>query len=188
RHFLAATRQVVTPADFSGLKTRVAPERMFLDIWKAVGVNPTPMNYGEVYAALETSTLDAVEINLTSIESEKYDEIAKHLTLTGHYFWPSLMVVNKAVFDRLTTAQRDAMSQAADDILEPQVRAVEALDQKLLADLRARGMQIVEPSAELIGAMRTAVAPVVSALTRSDPQVAAFVAGAGRERAAASSK
>ena len=113
RHFLSVKRPVRTAEDFKGLKTRVAPERMFLDIWKAVGANPTPMNYGEVYAALETSTLDAVEINLTSIDSEKYDEIAKQLTLTGHYFWPSLMVINKATFDGLTPAQRGAITAAA---------------------------------------------------------------------------
>lgn len=184
RHFLTTKRVVKSSEDFKGLKTRVAPVRLFLDVWKAVGVNPTPMNYGEVYSALETSTLDAVEINLTSIESEKYYEIAKNLTLTGHYFWPSVLMINKAKFDGLSASQRDAIRKAADEIVTPQVMAVEALDTKLLAQFRARGMQVTQPSAQLISTMQSNLQPVVDTYAKKDPLIAKFIAAANRTRAA----
>lgn len=185
RHFLSVKRPVRTADDFKGLKTRVAPVRLFLDIWKAVGVNPTPMSYGEVYSALETSTLDAVEINLTSIESEKYYEIAKNLTLTGHYFWPSVLVINKDKFEQLSPAQRDAIRKAADEIIDPQVKAVEELDNRLISEFPTRGMQVINPSAQLIAAMRDRVTPVLDTYSRKDPLIARFITAANRTRSAA---
>lgn len=125
--------------DYAGFATmaksdeaRAIMDRVFLDGWGAVGVNPTPMAYGEVYSALATGTLDAVEINLTSIESEKYYEIGKSMTLTWHYFWPGFLLVNKARFDAMTPEQQAEMRQAADEIVEPQVMAVKNLDAKVL--------------------------------------------------------
>jgi len=96
---------VTLPNPVSASASSGSTDRTSAAAAKPPKVIATGKGYGEVYAALETSTLDAVEINLTSIQSEKYDEIAKHLTLTGHYFWPSLMVINKAVFDGLTAEQ-----------------------------------------------------------------------------------
>jgi TRAP-type transport system periplasmic protein len=58
RHFLTTGAPVTSMADFKGLKTRVAPVKLFIDVWSALGVNPTPMAYGEVYSALETASLD----------------------------------------------------------------------------------------------------------------------------------
>lgn len=184
RHFLTVKRPVEKMEDFKGLKTRVAPNRLFLDMWKAIGVNPTPMNYGEVYSALETGTLDAVEINLTSIESEKYYEVGKNVTLTAQYFWPSYLLINKTKLESLSPEQREAIKKAADEIVEPQVMAVAALDKKLLEDFKARGMKIIEPSVEFMAAMRASVKPVVDNYVKKSPAIAAFVAAAEKSRPA----
>jgi TRAP-type transport system periplasmic protein len=93
------------------------------------------MTYGEVYSALETGTLVVVEVNLTSINSEKYYEVAKSATLTGHYFWPSGILINKRVFDGLTAEQQQTMRDATKEITEPQMMALKALDQKVIAHL-----------------------------------------------------
>jgi TRAP-type C4-dicarboxylate transport system substrate-binding protein len=143
------------------------------------------MNYGEVYSALETGTLDAVEINLTSIESEKYFEVGKNVTLTGQYFWPSYMLIHKAKLDSLTPEQRDAIRKAAEEIIEPQVMAVAALDKKLVEDFKARGLKIIQPSPEFMNALRTSVKPVVETYVKKSPTIAAFVAAADRLRPAA---
>lgn len=178
RHFMTVAAPVESLANMKGLKTRVAPNRMFLDAWSATGVNPTPMAYGEVYSALETGTLDAVEINLTSIESEKYYEIGKGVTLTGHYFWPGFLLVNKAKFDSLTPEQQAAMRQAADEIVEPQVMAVKDLDAKVLAHLAQLNIPVVTPSEEFKAELAAAFAPVVEKYEAADPLIAAFSAKA----------
>lgn len=178
RHFLTVKKPVEKMADFHGLKTRVAPVRLFLDVWSAIGVNPTPMAYGEVYSALETGTLDAVEINLTSIESEKYYEIAKNVTLTGHYFWPSFLLINKAKLESLTAEQQSAIRAAADEIVEPQVMAVAALDKKIIEELQGRGIKLIEPDAQFKQALSAAVKPIVASYASENPLIADFVKAA----------
>lgn len=181
RHFLSVKKPVQSVGDLKGLKTRVAPNRLFLDTWKAIGVNPTPLNYGEVYSALETGALDAVEINLTSIDSEKYYEVGKYLTLTGHYFWPSYLLINKAKFDGLTPEQQAAIRKAAAETVKPQVEAVAALDKKLIGDLKARGVKIIEPSPEFLAALKQRTQQVIDAYVKKSPQIGAFVAAAERQ-------
>ncbi len=179
RHFLSLNKQIQTMDDFKGLKTRVPPVRLLLDTWRAAGVNPTPMAYGEVYSALETGVLDAVEINLTSINSEKYYEIAKQLTLTGHYFWPSFMLINKERFDALDKDQQDAIRRAANEIVEPQVMAVAALDQQLVVSLeKEHGMHIEKPSVALAENLKAVFVPVIEKYAARSPLVVDFVKAA----------
>lgn len=178
RHFMTVTKPVESLADMKGLKTRVAPNKMFLDAWGATGVNPTPMAYGEIYSALETGTLDAVEINLTSIESEKYYEVAKGVTLTGHYFWPSFLLVNKARFNSMTPEQQAIMRQAADEIVEAQVMAVKDLDASVTQHLAELDIPVIEPSEAFRTELSDAFAPVVQQYEAADPLIAAFAAKA----------
>lgn len=182
RHFLSVKKPVVAVEDLKGLKTRIAPNRLFLDTWRAVGVNPTPLNYGEVYSALETGALDAVEINLTSIDSEKYYEVGKNVTLTGQYFWPSYLLINKAKFDGLSEEQKAAIRKAADETVAPQVQAVAALDKKLIVELKGRGVQVIEPSPQLLDALKQRTRPVVETYVKKNPEIAAFVAAAEKLR------
>ena len=178
RHFMTVGEPVENLDGMQGLKTRVPPERLFLDVWQAVGVSPTPMAYGEIYSALETGTLDAVEINLSSIESEKLFEVAGGVTLTGHYFWPSLMLINKGKFDALTPEQQEAIRTAAAEIVEPQVMAVAQLDEDVKNHLVELGVPVVEPSAEFQAAFAEAVAPVVTQYEEGEPLIADFVGAA----------
>ena len=175
RHFLSTGAPVTDISEFKGLKTRVAPNKLFLAVWEAAGVNPTPMAYGEVYSGLETGALDAVEINLTSIESEGLFDAAKNVTLTGHYFWPGIMLVNKAVFDGLTGEQQTILREAAREVVEPQVMAVAAYDEELKQTLAGKGVVIEPASDTFVAELEEAWAPVVESYSASDPLIAAFV-------------
>ena len=70
-------------------KTRIVPVPLHKAIWNAVGVSPVGLAYGEVYGALQTKVIDAVEINVSSMLGENLWEVGKHFTLTGHYPWHS---------------------------------------------------------------------------------------------------
>ncbi len=178
RHFLTTGDTVATMEDFGGLKTRVAPTELFLDIWKATGVNPTPMAYGEVYSGLETGTIDAVEINLTSIQSEGLFDAAKNVTLMGHYFWPGMLLINKAVFDGMTEEQQAVLREAAAEVVEPQVMAVKAYDEELKVKLAEEGVSLTEASDELKAELREAWEPVLKKYSDRDPLIADFVRAA----------
>lgn len=172
RHFLANGRTIEEQADFSGLKTRVVPAKLHLDIWNAIGVSPTPMAYGEIYTSLQTGVLDATEINVTSIYSEKLYEVAQEVTLTGHYFWPGVLVFNPQVFAGLSDADQAAVVEAAQSTIRPQVAEAARLDAQALEKIRAAGATVAEfPDT---AAIREALAPIYEAYEAKDPRVEAF--------------
>ena len=178
RHFLTAGEPVSDMASMAGLKTRVAPTGLFLATWEAAGVNPTPMAYGEIYSGLETRTIDAVEINLTSIESEGLYEAAGNVTLTGHYFWPGVMLVNSGVFEALTEEQQEIVRAAARAAVAPQVMAVAAYDEALKETLAAKGVTVSQASPAFAAELEAAWAPVIEEYSAADPLIADFVAAA----------
>jgi TRAP-type transport system periplasmic protein len=172
RHYLSKATTVTTLDDFNGLKTRVVPAKLHLDIWQAIGVSPTPVAYGEIYSSLQTGVLDATEINITSIEGEKLYEVADKLTLSGQYFWPGVLAANPGFLDRITEEQRDILVQAAEETIVPQVEAAAEQDEAALEILKDQGVEIVE-FAEL-DAMRAKVKAVSDRYEALDPRIKAF--------------
>jgi tripartite ATP-independent transporter DctP family solute receptor len=173
RHFLAANVQVATLAEFEGLKTRIVPIPLHKAIWEAVGVNPIGLAYGEVFSALETGTIDAVEINLSSVRSESLYQNATHVTLTGHYFWPGVVMIGASTFEGLPQAAQAAMVEAGHEVITEQYALAESLESETAEFLTSNGVTIGELD-DLEG-MRARTAPVVDAWLEKDPLISAFV-------------
>ena len=142
RHFLSTKGMVQSLADMKGLKTRVGQSPLQIDIFRALGASPTPMAYGEVYTALQTKTIDAVEINVSSIYGEKFYEVGKFYTLTGHYMWPGLLVINKTKLEGLPADQQRAIIEAAKASVEPQVLKAAQDEGTQLAEIKKQGVQV----------------------------------------------
>lgn len=178
RHFLSRTRPVHTLADFSGLKTRIVPTPLHKAIWDAVGVSPAGMSFGEVFPALETGTIGAVEINLSSAYAESYHQAAGNVTLTGHSFWPGVLMMSGAGFDGLPEDIRAAMAEAGHEVIAEQYAIARDQEAETAAKLKEKGVTIA-PLTD-IDAMRARVQPVVAAWTAKDPLIAAFAEAAQR--------
>ena len=178
RHFATVKHEIKTIGDFKGLKTRVAPVRLHLDIWRALNTNPTPMAYGEVYTALETGTIDAVETNISSILNEKYSEVAKHVLLDGHYFWPGLLMVNKARFDKLKPEYQAILRTAARETIKPQMLELDEYDRNAMEELKKKGVHFTKATPELLAQMRKAVEPVYAEYLKKYPKMKPFVEAA----------
>ena len=112
RNFLSIDKAVTTLADFSGLKTRIVPVPLHQQIWETVGTAPVGLPYGEVYGALETGVIDAVEINVSSMLGENLWEVGKHFTLTGHYPWHMSTVMSERFFEGLNDEEKAAVTEA----------------------------------------------------------------------------
>jgi tripartite ATP-independent transporter DctP family solute receptor len=173
RHFLAANVQVATLAEFEGLKTRIVPIPLHKAIWEAVGVNPIGLAYGEVFSALETGTIDAVEINLSSIKSESLYQSAKNVTLTGHYFWPGVLMMAGAKFDALPDDLKAAMVEAGKEVIAEQYALARDQEGETAAALKAEGVTIGELGN--LDEMRARTQPVVDQWIAKDPLIKAFV-------------
>jgi len=174
RHFLSAKDPVRKTADFEGLKTRIVPVPLHKQIWETIGTTPIGLPYGEVYGALETKVIDAVEINVSSMLGENLWEVGKNFTLTGHYPWHNVISVNKAFFDGLPAELQQAMRQAGKDSIAPTLAYTKKQDLEGRDELRAKGVEIFE--LEDLPAMKEKVAPIVSEWSGKSPLIGEFVA------------
>lgn len=176
RHFVTIDQPVTKLADFAGLKTRIVPLELHKVIWETVGVNPVGLPYGEVYGALETGTIDACEINVSSMLAENLWEVAKQFTLTGHYPWHNTISVNQAFYEGLPEELQLAMKQAGRDSVKPTLDYTANQDEEGRAELEAKGVEIHQ--LEGLDEMQAKVAPIVEEWSAKDPLIAEFVAAA----------
>lgn len=173
RHFLSREKPVKSVADFEGLKTRIVPIPLHKATWEAVGTNPVGMPYGEVYSGLETGVIDAVEINLSSVESENLFQNAKEVTFTGHYFWPGVLVVNKAKFDALPEDIQKAMIEAGHETIAKHYQFAKEDEARVAEALKAKGVTINQ--LDDLKAMQDKTAPVVTEWSGKDPIIVEFI-------------
>jgi tripartite ATP-independent transporter DctP family solute receptor len=113
RSFYLNKKAIKTPADMKGLKVRVQQSDMWVSMMQALGANPTPMPYAEVYTALKTGVVDGAENNWPSYESSKHFEVAKFYSLTEHSMAPEVLVFSKKVWDTLTPEEQGIIRKAA---------------------------------------------------------------------------
>lgn len=173
RHFLATDSAVASIDDFSGLKTRIVPIPLHKATWEAVGVEPIGMAYGEVYSALETGTIDAVEINLSSIQSESMYQAATHVTRTGHYFWPGVLMMGAETFNALPEDIQTAMIEAGNEVIAEHYALAAAQEAETAAFLQENGVTIGDLGN--LDAMRELTRPVVDQWIENDPLIRDFV-------------
>jgi tripartite ATP-independent transporter DctP family solute receptor len=138
-----ATKPIKTLADIQHSKVRVQQSDLFVAMIEALGANPTPMPYGEVYTALKTGIIDAAENNYPSYESSRHFEAAPFYSLTEHSMAPEVLVFSKPIWDRIKPEDQAMIRQAAKDSV-PEMR-------KLWDEREAKSRQTVEAGGAKIG-------------------------------------
>ena len=144
RHMTNSKRAVNTPDDLKGLKMRTMENPVHVAAYKGFGIITTPMAFAEVFTALQQGTVDGQENPLSVIMAAKFDQVQKHLSLTGHVYSPCVMLMNKAAFDKLSAADKQVFLDAATVAVRANRARVDEDDAKGVADLRSKGMQVVE--------------------------------------------
>lgn len=99
--------------DMQGLKIRVIQSPIYLETFSALGANPVPMAFPEVYTGLEQRTIDGQENPFTVIEGSKFFEVQKYLSVTGHIFNPQSLIISQKTWDRLNDDERALIKDAA---------------------------------------------------------------------------
>jgi len=113
RSFYNTKRPIRTPADLVGLKIRVQNSDLFVEMVKALGGNPTPMGFGQVYESLVLGTIDGSENNWPSYESTRHYEAAPFYSLTQHTMTPEVLVMSRRRWKRLSNEQQTLIRRAA---------------------------------------------------------------------------
>lgn len=154
-------RSIQKVDDIAGLKLRVIPNPINLEWVKALGANPVPLAFPEVYTALETKAIDGQENPVTVIHANKFNEVQKYLTLTRHQYNPQSIIVSKKVWDRFSADEQKILSEAAAEAIQYQRQVTREHEAQALDALKKAGMEVTElPEAE-VAKLREKMVPVI---------------------------
>lgn len=113
RDILLKDKKITTPDELKGMKMRVPPSEVLKDWALAVGAVPVPLAYGEVYSALQTGMVDSVEMNPSSVYTERFYEVSKYLLDTNQFPFPVVLVMNLQTWNKLSAEDQKILSDAA---------------------------------------------------------------------------
>ncbi|WP_262692682.1 TRAP transporter substrate-binding protein [Kordiimonas aestuarii] len=113
RNFYNTRHPIETPEDLHGLKLRVPQSDIFIETVAALGANPTPLSYGEVFSSLQTHLIDGAENNWPSFQTSQQYKIANYWSETEHSFAPDILLMSKKVADALGAEESGFMIEAA---------------------------------------------------------------------------
>ncbi len=157
RNLTNSKKAVKAPADMAGLKIRVMENPVYIDTFKTLGANAVPMAWTEALTALQQGTIDGQENPVNVIYAFKLNETQKYLSLTKHTYAPALFLMSKKIFSSFDKATQDILAKAAQEAAVHERKwNAEQMDGQL-KELKAKGMEIVEPDSK---AFQAAVKPV----------------------------
>jgi tripartite ATP-independent transporter DctP family solute receptor len=162
RNFTNSKRPITKADDLSGLKVRTMQNNLYIDLFNGLGANAVPMPVNELFTALETRAVDAQENPFTVVHAQKFYDVQKYLSTTGHAYDALVLIAGKKFWDGLKPEDRTVLQQAAAEATVYQRQTSRELNAKLRAELVKLGMQVNDvPDAER-AAMRAKLAPVIA--------------------------
>jgi len=160
RQLTNSVREVKSPADLKGLKIRTMQNPIHLAAWRALGANPTPMPFSEVFTAMQQKTIDGQENPIPTIYLSKFYEVQKYVTLTGHVYGPHILLINKKMFDSFPAEDQKIILEAAQASAKFQRETNRKMNRDFIAELKKAGMVVTELTPEQVKAFQEAVKPV----------------------------
>ena len=151
---LNSDKEIKTPADMAGFKLRMPPSDAWQFLGKALGANPVPVPFPELYTALQTGAVDGQDNPLPTVMDAKFYEVTKQIVLTSHLVDLNYLTISKKVFDGLSPENQAKLQKAADDAAEFGRQNQLKKEEELVEGLKAKGLKVYEPD---LNAFRTTV-------------------------------
>lgn len=145
RNTTNSKRPIETPADLVGIKIRTMENSVHMDAFRAMGADPTPMAFGELFTALQQKTIDAQENPLSVITSSKFNECQTYLSMTEHLYSAAPLLVSKTAYDELPADLQAVVDEAGKEACEWQREYSSEMEEQMLNDLIAAGMEVNYP-------------------------------------------
>lgn len=155
RH-LFTTSEITCLADIQGMKIRVPETAMMMDTMTALGAQPTPISYSELYSSLQTSVVDGAENGLSGYDSNKFYEVAPYYLMDGHTFSPGVIFMAEAQWNKLSAEDQAALKEAGRMASEWNKDQIVAEEEALAAGLVEKGVTIIEVPEEDMVAVQEA--------------------------------
>ncbi|MBW1711801.1 MAG: DctP family TRAP transporter solute-binding subunit [Deltaproteobacteria bacterium] len=160
RHFTNNVRPIKTPADMKGLKIRTMQNPAHMAMVKALGADPTPIPFGELYMALQQGVVDGMECPTVLIHDMKFYEVQNYMVLDGHLYNPLFTMTNEKWFNsKLTPEQRKIVTEEAQLLAHTHDGFSQQANIECEGKLKAKGMTIYSPTAEQLAMFRQAAQP-----------------------------
>lgn len=187
RHFHNSKRPIAKFEDLQGLKIRVIETPIYVDFMRAMGANPVPLPYPELYGALEQGAVDGGTQPVINMTNAKLYEVQKYFSLTGHMYNPQSVIYSKKIWDSFSAEEKKLLQDAADEARDYQRKISRERNAAGLAELKAKGMLINELPAADRAKIKEKAQPVVDKYTKQigEPLVNELYAAVDKARASA---
>lgn len=154
RNFTNNDRPVRKPEDVKGLKIRTMENAIHIAAWKALGANPTPMAFTELFTALQQGTVDGQENPLGIIDANKFDEVQKYISMTQHVYTPYVVVMNLEKYNSLSDNQKAAIKKAIEESTKFQREMSQKYEKEILDKFNSKGVNVIKLTEEEKGAFQ----------------------------------
>jgi tripartite ATP-independent transporter DctP family solute receptor len=166
RNVSNSKRPIAKAEDFQGLKLRALEAPLMIDTFNALGSNAVPLPFTELYTALETKAVDGQDNPIVAFETNKFDEVQKHLSTTRHVYNPLVVLVSKKAWGQLSADERQVLMDAANETRIDQRQVSREMEAKAIDDIKKKGVIVTEVSAQERARMREKVKPVAENYTK----------------------
>jgi tripartite ATP-independent transporter DctP family solute receptor len=160
RNMTNSKRPITRPEDMEGLKMRVFTSPIYIDLMKSLGANPVPLNFPELYGALESRAVDGQENPLAIIETSKFSEVQKYLSLTRHVYTAMPVLMSKKTWDAMSETERRIIVESEKEARAFQRSISQNEEARTLENLRKQ-MQVNDISPAELARLRQRVQPLV---------------------------
>lgn len=169
-------RPITSAADMAMLKVRIPAISILVDVFKALGADPTQMAFSEVFTALQQGAIDGQENPYDTIRSAKVQEVQKYMTIWNYCYDPIVLSVSGNIWNKLSDEDKAIFEAAGKEACATQVAASREMDTQIIEEFKGIGMEVNELSPEAIEEMKTVVAPVYNSYKEEfgDEAFAAF--------------
>ncbi|MBO8162156.1 MAG: TRAP transporter substrate-binding protein [Brevibacillus sp.] len=167
---ITGNKPFTSPDDLKGVKMRVIPSPLLIAQYEAWGANPVPVDFAELYNALQQGVVDAQENPLETIYLQKYYEVQSHLSVANQGYLAYLSVMNKNFFDSLSPEQQQIVIDAEKEAREMERQLAKEAEADYLKKLEEAGMQVTVLTDEQKAAFRELSLPVHQEFSKTDRQ------------------
>ncbi|MGH8808963.1 MAG: TRAP transporter substrate-binding protein [Noviherbaspirillum sp.] len=161
RNLTNSKRAVTKMEDLQGIKLRVMQNPVYIDMFKGFGANAVPLPFSELFTALETRTVDGQENPVNTIQSSKFYDVQKYLSLTKHVYSPWIVLASKKWWDGLSADEKKAIQDSAVAARDFERKDSREAASKAVDSLKQKGMQINVVSDQELERMREMVRPAI---------------------------
>lgn len=145
RVMLTKSAPIESIGDLKGRKMRAPEVPVYIDMFTALGANPTPIPFGEVYTSIQTGVVDGVEVCAEEMYSMKFHEVGQYIAKTNHIFSCMIPIINEKVYEGLTDAEKAAVNEAMSETTDWQWEAFAQSDEHALRAMIDAGITLTEP-------------------------------------------